>query len=244
MNKKGIIDKKFLILIVGFLIIAFAFGWFKTSSIISSVESSGVTANLILDTDEYAIYKVNIDLTGDPSARDTDTHFSHSYSTNTKGIYRMDIAENMIASTWYDADSYQINGLSSICNYQSGVERNDPNVYLKNEQVLCKFDGGFISAKFSGDVATSSNCPYGNGFLIAGDLSADCKIYKVGHEPVQEVEETQEPEEEIIDSPEPPEAQQPINYEVEQEPQYVGGILERFNAWVDSIVNTIMGWFK
>ena len=38
-NKKGAISKNFLILVVGFLIVAFVFGWFKVGSV-ASIPSS------------------------------------------------------------------------------------------------------------------------------------------------------------------------------------------------------------
>lgn len=171
--------------IVGLLFLISYFGFnLSNLSIVSPVENDGVTAQLTENIDEYANYYVHVDLTGDPSSRDRDRVFSATYQTNTKGIYPLDIAENMIEGEWFETGSYNIGGLNAICNWKSSNEGVDGSIRFSNTKVECMFNNGYVYAKFRSDI--ESDCGGDVGINIAGDLWANCKILKQGYEVPEE----------------------------------------------------------
>ncbi len=232
-NKQGVVDKKLIFLIVGFLILAFAMGWFQTGSLFTATEKDGIEVDLLQDTNSYSKFRFKVDLDGycGSSTWMRDTSFSYEFSTRrgTDG-FSIPISEDL-SKEYFEADSVQINGLVSVINRDS-ENQNEVFSTFENLKAYCRVDKPRLFCKFEGDIQSQE----GADFCIKGDMLSIVTIYKEGYEPIST---TNQIEEEVTIE----EQEQEIQSEQTSQSQQEIGWIDKFYNWVDSIINTIKGWF-
>jgi len=169
-------------IIIGIILLAIFFQT-QTYAIFSSQVNYGTTASLVSETDEYAIYRISIDLESAEAGYVESKTFSQEFGStiyDSEGKWGISPSEDVIRNTYFKSDNFKIGGLSGYCDYQGGNQHGDSSAYFKEQLVECKISGDKLVAKFSGEIGTT--CTKTTAYKIKGDLWADCKILKQGIE--------------------------------------------------------------